>query len=73
MLKIRLARYGVKNKPFYRIVAVDKGKKRSGKVLEILGYWKPSKKDLKIDNAKLSAWVKKGAFVNKSIKKLLAE
>lgn len=73
MLKIRLARYGVKRKPFYRIVVVGKEKKQRGKVIEILGFWKPSKKQVIVDKEKLLAWTKKGAFVNKSVEKLIVE
>ena len=49
MIRIRLNRKGVKNKPFYRIVAIDSKKKRGGKALAILGYWNPKKNEIKIN------------------------
>lgn len=71
MIKIRLSRGGAKNNPFYRIVAIEKSRKRSGKPLEVLGYWYPVKNDLEIDKTKLKKWVEKGAQINDSVKKLI--
>lgn len=70
MIKIRLARGGVKNDPFYRIVAIDSKRKRSGKPLEILGYWKPSTGEKKVAKKKVNAWVEKGAQVSPAVTKL---
>lgn len=72
MVKIRLAREGKKNDPFYRVVAIDSQRKTSGKALAILGYWHP-REDMKSIEAKLiEEWVKKGAQVSSAVKKLLA-
>jgi small subunit ribosomal protein S16 len=71
MVAIRLARYGRKKGAFYRIVAVDSTKKTAGENLEVLGYWNPIKKDLKIDKEKVAAWVAKGAQVSATVKKLI--
>jgi len=71
MVAIRLARYGRKKGAFYRIVAVDSTKKTAGENLEVLGYWNPIKKDLKIDKEKLAVWVTKGAQVSATVKKLI--
>jgi small subunit ribosomal protein S16 len=71
MLKIRLDRTGVANKPFYRIVVTDEREKLGGKSLDILGYWQPSKDEIKIDKEKLNAWVKKGAKVTPAVAKLI--
>jgi small subunit ribosomal protein S16 len=71
MVAIRLARYGRKKGAFYRIVAVDSTKKTAGENLEVLGYWNPIKKDLKIDKKKLDIWVKKGAQISATVKKLI--
>lgn len=71
MIKIRLARGGTKNAPFYRIVAIDERRKREGKALDILGYWHPAKDDKKIDKEKVKHWVGKGAQITKAVKKLI--
>lgn len=71
MVTIRLSRFGRKKAPFYRIVAVDAGKKTTGKYLEVLGTWNPAKKAKEIETEKVEAWIKKGAQVSASVKKLL--
>jgi small subunit ribosomal protein S16 len=37
MVKIRLQRAGAKNRPFYRVVAIDERRQRDGRALEFLG------------------------------------
>jgi small subunit ribosomal protein S16 len=71
MVKIRLDRTGVRNKPFYKIIAVDEREKKGGIPLEVLGYWQPSKNLIKIDKKNLEAWVAKGAVVSPAVKNLL--
>lgn len=71
MIKIRLSRGGVKNKPFYRIVAIDSRRKRGGKPLDIIGYWFPSKDDVKVDSEKLKSWQDKGATITKAVSELI--
>lgn len=70
MVSIRLSRYGHKNDPFYRVVAVDSQKKQGGMVLEILGTWNPKKSEVKVDSKKLKTWTDKGAQVSLAVKKL---
>lgn len=71
MVAIRLARFGRKKGAFYRIVAVDSGKKTAGANLEVLGYWNPTNKQLKIEKEKIAAWVAKGAQISSAVKKLM--
>ena len=73
MVKIRLARTGVRRKPFYRIVAIDEKQRGQGVPLEVVGYWQPSKDVIKIDAAKVKAWVAKGAKLTKAVSALLKE
>src|SRR4030042_888992 len=42
MVKIRLQRIGVKNKPKYRIVVSEEKTKRDGNVIEIIGSFDPN-------------------------------
>ena len=71
MVKIRLARGGKKGKPFYRIVVAEKTTKRSGKPLEILGFWDPANDKLKIDKKKVKYWIDKGAQPTKAVSDLI--
>lgn len=73
MLKIRLTRIGAKKRPFYRIVAVDERKKRSGAYIDLLGTYNPltEPKDIKIDQKKLDDWKKKGAVLSNGVLRIL--
>ncbi len=71
MVTIRLARFGRKKGPFYRIVVLDSTKKTAGANIEVLGYWNPAKKDFKIEKPKFDEWIKKGAQVSAAVKNLL--
>lgn len=70
MVTIRLSRQGRKKAPFYRICVVDSRKKTTGGVIEYLGFWNPIKKTMEIEKEKLSNWIKKGAQMSASVKKL---
>lgn len=71
MVTIRLSRFGRRNAPFYRIVATDSRKKTTGGIIEYIGTWNPIKKIKEIDKEKLAKWVKTGAQMSASVKKIL--
>lgn len=71
MIRIRLNRRGVKNKPFYRIVAIDSKKKRGGEALAILGYWNPKKNEIKVKKNEVKKWIEKGAKMSQAVSSLL--
>ena len=41
MLMIRLARFGAKKKPFYRVVVIEKERPRDGRNIEVVGNYNP--------------------------------
>lgn len=63
MLKIKLARFGKRNQPHYRIVVTEARSKRDGKYTESLGQYAPTQtpKILNVDTKAYEAWVVKGA------------
>lgn len=65
-VKIRLMRIGAKKRPFYRIVAVDERKKRSGEYLDLLGTYNPltNPKEIILKQDKIDEWIKKGAVLS---------
>jgi len=73
MIKIRLAEYGSKNRRTFRIVAIEEGKRRNGKPVEILGFYNPLVKpaQMKIDRERVTYWQSKGAQVTIGVAKLL--
>lgn len=71
MVKIRLARFGKRNDPFYRIVAIDEQSKRSGSHVAKLGFWHPRTKQVEIDKSGIKEWVAKGAQITPAVQKLI--
>lgn len=71
MVKIKLTMFGRKKAPFYRIVAITGKERREGKPLEVLGFWNPATKEIKIEKEKMQAWIKKGAQVTAGVAKLI--
>ncbi len=63
MLKIKLARFGKKNQPHYRIVVNEARSKRDGAYTALLGHYAPTQtpKLLQIDMKEYKAWLTKGA------------
>lgn len=49
-VRIRLARFGCRNKPFYRVMASNGISPRDGKHLEVLGYYNPLAGFLSVDS-----------------------
>lgn len=70
---LRLYRLGKKNNPIYRIVAIDKRKKRNGTYNEVIGFYSPTANPpgLTIDQERFSAWRQKGATISEGLEKLL--
>lgn len=74
-LKIRLAKIGRKKKKIFRVVVVPTRSKRNGVSLETLGLYDLSGKTpkLKIDQAQLEEWQKKGAQISSGLRKILSQ
>ncbi len=72
-VKIRLARYGKKKKPFYRIVVCQSTAPRDGRFLEIIGTYDPccDPAIIKVEKEKALDWLKKGAQPTQSVHQIL--
>jgi len=72
-VKIRLARYGAKKKPFYRVVVTESRAPRDGRFLEILGTYDPRNKigGINLDSPAIKSWIARGAEVSDTVRKLL--
>lgn len=70
---IRLMKFGKRGYPTYRIVVLDKRKKRDGSYLEKVGTYNPHTEPatLDINDTKLNEWLKKGAQVSEGMRRLL--
>ena len=73
MVTIRLSRFGRKNAPYYRIAVMDARKRAAGSAIEYIGTWNPAKKTKEINKEKLSEWIKKGAQISPSAKKIIED
>ena len=72
---LRLTRRGSKKRPFYRIVAAEKGKKRDGRYLELLGSYSPktSPPTVVIKEEKVKKWVEQGAVPSRLVRDLIVK
>ncbi len=72
MLMIRFQRIGRTNDPAFRIVLLEKERAaKAGNITELLGTYNPRSKALTLDEAKVKAWIAKGAQPTDSIRNLL--
>lgn len=71
-VKIRLSRLGKKNRPYWRIVAIDSREKRDGAHLENLGTYDPIKHQvIQLHKDRIQAWVSKGALCSPTVVKII--
>ena len=72
MLKIKLARFGKKKQPHYRLVVNEAKSKRDGAYVAVVGHYAPTQepKLLSIDVAAFDSWVKKGAQPTETVASL---
>ncbi|MEJ2066416.1 MAG: 30S ribosomal protein S16 [Deltaproteobacteria bacterium] len=72
-VKIRLARFGAKKQPFYRIVVTDSRAPRDGRFIEKIGTYDPKQDPPKIsvDTQRVTEWLQKGAQTTPTVAQLL--
>lgn len=70
---IRLLRTGKRGHANYRIVVMDKRKKRNGAYLEKIGFYDPHAKSAKVtlDKKRFDYWLQRGAMISEGMRKLL--
>ena len=73
MLMIRLARFGAKKKPFYRVVVIEKERARNSRNLEVLGHYNPlaSPAQVVLKHDRVAYWTKNGAQMSDTVKRLV--
>src|SRR3954471_20498935 len=74
-VKIRLMRIGTNRRPFYRVVAVDERRKRTGSYLELLGTYNPltTPKEINLKQDRIDAWVKNGAQLSDGFLRIIGK
>lgn len=73
MLMIRLARFGAKKKPIYRVVVIEKERARDSRAVEIVGHYNPltNPATVELKHERISHWMKNGAQPSGTVAKLL--
>lgn len=73
MLMIRLARFGAKKKPFYRVVVIEKEKARNGRNVEVVGHYNPRTTPamVQLDHDRITHWVNNGAQMSDTVARLV--
>jgi small subunit ribosomal protein S16 len=73
MVMIRLARFGAKKRPSYRVVVIDKVRARDSKALEVVGTYSPVAKPRTVilKHDRIAHWVKNGAQLSDTVARLL--
>ena len=73
MLMIRLARFGAKKKPFYRIVVIEKERARNGRNLEVVGHYNPvtTPAQVLLKHDRIDYWKQHGAQMSDTVKRLV--
>jgi small subunit ribosomal protein S16 len=75
MVVIRLARFGKKHSPRYRITVADSRRWLGGKFIEVIGHYNPTpqgqEKEFSVDMEKVQSWIAKGAQPSERLKSLM--
>jgi small subunit ribosomal protein S16 len=74
MLMIRLARFGGKKKPSYRLVVIDKERARNSRSVEVVGTYSPVAKPaavVNLDHERIAHWMKNGAQPSETVARLM--
>ncbi len=74
MLMIRLARFGARKQPYYRIVVIEKDRARNGRSIELVGTYNPRTSPATVDlkRDRIDYWRSKGAQLSDRVEKLLS-
>ncbi len=73
MVKLRLARFGSKKNPIYRIVVADEATPRNGRAIESIGRYNPQLEPslIEIDADRARHWLARGAQPSDPVRRLL--
>lgn len=73
MLMIRLARFGTKKKPAYRVVVIDKERARDSRAVEVVGTYNPVAQPavVNLNHPRIEHWMKNGAQPSDTVARLM--
>ncbi len=77
MVVVRLARGGVKKRPFYSMVVADSRYRRDGRFIERVGFYNPratgGEETLRIHMDRLGYWQSQGAQLSETVSRLVKQ
>jgi small subunit ribosomal protein S16 len=75
VVMIRLARFGARKQPYYRIVAIEKDRARNGRSIEVVGTYNPRTNPATVDlkHDRIAYWKSVGAQFSTIVEKLVAK
>jgi small subunit ribosomal protein S16 len=73
VLMIRLARFGARKQPYYRVVVIEKDRARNGRSVEVVGTYNPRTNPATVDfkRERIEYWTGKGAQLSDTVQRLL--
>ncbi len=73
MLAIRLARFGAKKKPTYRVVVIERERARNSRSVEVVGTYNPiaNPTQVLLKHDRIQHWIKNGAQPSATVSRLM--
>ena len=73
MVALRLTRKGTKDRPYYKIVAIDSRDRRDGRPIEQLGTYNPMEEGVNytVDLEKVDKWLGHGAQPSETVNSII--
>jgi small subunit ribosomal protein S16 len=73
VLMIRLARFGARKQPYYRVVVIEKDRARNGRSIEVVGTYNPrtNPASVLLKKDRIDHWTSNGAQLSDRVAKLL--
>ena len=70
---IRMARFGAKKKPSYRVVVIEKERARNSRSVEVVGLYNPVSQPpvINLKRDRIEYWMKAGAQPSDTVQRLL--
>jgi small subunit ribosomal protein S16 len=75
VVMIRLARFGARKQPYYRIVVIEKDRARNGRSIEVVGTYNPrtSPASVELKHERIAYWRGVGAQLSDTVAKIVAK
>ncbi len=72
-VSLRLTRMGSKQKPFYRIVAIDSRVRRDGRYIEVIGTYNPLNGEVNVKKEPALKWLTQGARPSDTVRNIFSK